>query len=58
MTAVLPLTKSVLTLLAKCILIPLGLPAGLSAADAASQKKIYGSGRRSDLSLPTTTQQH
>ena len=56
MTAVLPLTKSVLALLAKCVLIP--LPAGLSAADAASQKNIYGSGRRSDLSLPTTTQQH
>ena len=39
----LPLMKNVLTPLAKSILIPLALPAGLSAADAAIQKKIYGS---------------
>ena len=32
-----------LTPLAKSILIPLALPAGMSAADAAIQKKIYGS---------------
>ena len=43
MTAGLPIMKSVLTSLAKCLLIPLGLSAGLSATDAAIQKKIYGS---------------
>ena len=41
-TAGLPLMKSVLTPLAKSVLLPLGLL--LSAADAAIQKKIYGSG--------------
>ena len=36
--------KSVLTPLAKCVLIPLRLSSGMSAADAAIQKKkIYGS---------------
>ena len=30
--------------LAKSVLIPLGLSAGISVADAAIQKKIYGSG--------------
>ena len=44
MTAGLPFMKSVLTPLAKSILIPLGLSAGMSAADAAIQKNIYGSG--------------
>ena len=44
MTAVLPLIKSVLTPLAKSVLLPLGLSAVLSMADAAIQKKIYGSG--------------
>ena len=44
MIAGLPLMKSVLTLLAKSVLIPLGLIAAASAADAAIQKKIYGSG--------------
>ena len=44
----LPLIKSVLTPLAKSVFIPLGLSAGISAAaDAAIQKKIYGSGRHS-----------
>ena len=43
MTAGLPLMKSVLTLLAKSILIPLGLSAGISAANAAILKKIYRS---------------
>ena len=43
MTAGLPLMKSVLTSLAKSVLLPLGLSAGMSAADAAIQKKIYGS---------------
>ena len=36
--------KSVLTLLAKSVLLPLGLSAGMSPADAAIQKKIHGSG--------------
>ena len=44
MTAGLPLMKSVLTPLAKSVLLPLGWSAGMSAADAAIQKKIYGSG--------------
>ena len=40
----LPLMKSVLILLAKSFLLQLGLSTGMSAADAAIQKKIYGSG--------------
>ena len=36
--------KSVLTPLAKKVLIPLGLSAGMSAVDSAFQKKMYGSG--------------
>ena len=44
MTAGLPLMKSVLTPLAKSVLLPLGLSAAMAAADAAIQKKIYGSG--------------
>ena len=48
MTAGLPLMKSVLTPLAKSVSIPLGLLPGMSAADAAIQKKIYGSGCPSD----------
>ena len=43
MTACLPLMKNVLTLLAKNVLLPFGLSAGMSATDAAIQKKIYGS---------------
>ena len=39
----LPLMGNVLKLLAKSVLIPLGLMAA-SATDAAIQKKIYGSG--------------
>ena len=42
MTAGLLLMKSLLTPLDKIVLIPLS--AGMSAADAAIQKKIYGSG--------------
>ena len=53
MTAGLPLMKSVLTPLAKSVLIPLGLLAEVSAADAAIPKKIYGSGRPSDLAWRT-----
>ena len=44
MTGGLPLMKSVLTPIAKSILIPLRLSAGMSAADAAIKKKIYESG--------------
>ena len=44
MTAGLPLMKSVLTPLAKSFLLPLGLSAGMSAADLAIQRKTYGSG--------------
>ena len=43
MTAGLPLSKSVLTPLAKSVLLLLGSSSGMSAADAAIQKKIYGS---------------
>ena len=39
MTAGLPLMKSVLTTLAKNVLLPFGLSAGMSAVDAAIQKK-------------------
>ena len=42
--AVLPLMKSVLTLLAKSVLLPFGLSAAMSATDSAIHKKIYGSG--------------
>ena len=37
--------KSILTSLIKSILLPWGISAGKSEADAAIQKKIYGSGR-------------
>ena len=40
----LPLMKNVITPLAKSVLIPLGLTAAASAADAAIHKKILGSG--------------
>ena len=42
MTAGLPLMKSVLTPLAKSVLLSLGFSAAISAADAAIQKEIYG----------------
>ena len=46
MSAGLPLMKNVLTLFAKSVLIPLGKSAGMSAADAAVQKKKnHGSSR-------------
>ena len=44
MAAGLPLMKSVLTPLAKSTFLLLGLSAGMAAADAAIQKKIYRSG--------------
>ena len=40
----LPLIKNVITPLAKSVLIPLGLKAAASAADAGIHKKILGSG--------------
>ena len=40
MTAGLPLMKILLTPLAESVLLPVGLSAGVSAADAAIQKKI------------------
>ena len=40
----LPLIKNVVTPLAKSALIPLGLPAAASAAEAGIRKKILGSG--------------
>ena len=40
----LPLIKTVITLLAKSVLIPLGLTAAASAADAGIHKKIWESG--------------
>ena len=50
MTSSLLLVKIVLTLLAKSILMLLGLLATLSAADAAIEMKIYGSGALSIIS--------
>ena len=47
MPAGLPLMKNVLTPFGKKVLIPLGLSAGMSAADAAAQKKNHGSSRPS-----------
>ena len=44
MTADLPLMKNVTLQLAKSVLLKLGLSAGMSAADAATRKNIYGSG--------------
>ena len=39
-----PLIGNVLKLLAKCVLIPLGLTAAASATDTAIHKKMYESG--------------
>ena len=44
-TAALPLMKSLLTQLARSILMPLRLTAAASATAAAIEKKIYGSGK-------------
>ena len=54
MTAGLPLMKSILTPVAKSVLLPLGLSTGLSEADGAIQKKIYESGPPLDLASSTT----
>ena len=49
----LPLMKSVIKSLAKSVLIPLGLTAAASAADAGIHKKILGSGKHTlDSTLP------
>ena len=45
----LPLIESVITPLAKSVLIPLGLTATASAADAGIHKKIFGSGNNTTL---------
>ena len=45
----LPLMESVITILAKSVLIPLGLTAAASAADAGIHKKILGSGNNTTL---------
>ena len=45
----LPLMKSVITPLAKSVLIPLGLTSAASAADAGIYKKILGSGNNTTL---------
>ena len=45
----LPFMKSVITPLAKSVLIPLGLTAAASAADAGIHKKILGSGNNTTL---------
>ena len=47
----LPLMKSVITPLAKSILIPLGLTAAAAAADAGIHKKILGSGHNNNITL-------
>ena len=45
----LPLIKSVKKALAKSVLIPLGLTAAASAADAGIHKKVLGSGNTTSL---------
>ena len=45
----LPLMKSVIKTLAKSVLIPLGLTAAASAADAGVHKKILGSGHNNTI---------
>ena len=47
----LPLMKSVIKPLAKSVLVPLGLTAAASAADAGIHKKILGSGHNNNMIL-------
>ena len=47
----LPLMKSVIKPLAKSVLIPLGLTAAASAADAGIHKKILGSGHNNNTTM-------
>ena len=51
----LPLVKNVMKLLAKSVLIPLGLTAAASATEAGIHKKILGSGHPLDSALHNTT---
>ena len=51
----LPLMKNVIKPLAKSVLIPLGLTAAASAADAEMHKKMLGSGRPSSSALYNNT---
>ena len=51
----LSLIGNVLKLLAKNVLIPLWLTAAVSATDVALHKKMFGSGRPSDVDSHTTT---
>ena len=51
----LPLIKNVIKPLAKSVLIPLGLTAAASAADAGIHKKIFGSGRPSSSASRNNT---
>ena len=51
----LPLIKNVIKPLAKSVLIPLGLTAAASAADAGIHKKILGSGNRPSSSASHMT---
>ena len=48
----LPLMKGIIKPLAKSVLIPLGLTAAASAADAGINRKLLGSGRSLDLAPP------
>ena len=52
----LPLIKSVIKPLAKSVLIPLGLTAAASAADAGIDKKILGSGKHKPNNNDNTKQ--
>ena len=47
----LPVMKSVIKALAKSVLVPLGLTAAASAADAGIHKKILGSGHNNNATL-------
>ena len=49
----LPLMKNVIQILDKSVLIPLGLTADASAADAGIHKKILGSGHNTNLIIST-----
>ena len=51
----LPLMKNVIQPLAKSVLVPLGLNAAASAADAGIHKKFLGSGHPSNSTLHTLT---
>ena len=53
----LPLIKNVIKPLAKSVLIPLGLTAAASAANAGIRKKILGSDRRCHSSLSSAPKQ-